>query len=354
MSQHQYFISRNYYNRTSAGNKAKTDNEDTMRRMGFNNIGLHRSFIDNKVAAFFLDLTGVVRLCLFTGRHDIIVLQYPLKKYFSFICHVAHLKGARVVALIHDLGSFRRRKLSVRHEIRRLSHADYVIASNEAMEQWLHDNGLQRPTGALGLFDYISPAVPQRKSYADGFSGPLKVVYAGSLNARKNSFFLQMPDVVRSYELVVYGNKDGLGTMPDSSHIIFHDFVPADDFIGHVDADFGLIWDGDSVDACTGDFGMYLQYNSPHKMSFYLRAGLPVIIWRKAALAPLVRRAHIGLCVDSLRNLDDILGRVTPEEMDTMKRNALVVGRKLSEGRYLREAIATAFHTLQENEPTKG
>lgn len=82
MSQHHYFITRNYYNRTSAGNKAKTDNEDIMQRMGFENIGLHRSFIDNKVAAFFLDLMGVARLCLFTGRHDIILLQYPLKKYF--------------------------------------------------------------------------------------------------------------------------------------------------------------------------------------------------------------------------------------------------------------------------------
>lgn len=129
-----------------------------MQRMGFENIGFHRSFIDNKVAAFFLDLMGVVRLCLFTGRHDIILLQYPLKKYFSFICNVAHLKGSQVVALIHDLGSFRRRKLSVRHEINRLSHADYVIASNAAMEQWLHDNGLKRPTGALGLFDYAQHA----------------------------------------------------------------------------------------------------------------------------------------------------------------------------------------------------
>lgn len=349
MSQHHYFITRNYYNRTSAGNKAKTDNEDIMQRMGFENIGLHRSFIDNKVAAFFLDLMGVARLCLFTGRHDIILLQYPLKKYFSFICNVAHLKGSRVVALIHDLGSFRRRKLSVRHEISRLSHADYVIASNEAMEQWLHDNGLKRPTGALGLFDYLSPNMPQQRSYADGIHGPLKVVYAGSLNSRKNSFFLQMPVIVKSYSLVVYGNKDGLGQLEDSPHISFHGFAPADEFIAHVDADFGLIWDGDSVDGCTGNFGAYLQYNSPHKMSFYLRAGLPVIIWSKAALAPLVRQHHIGICIDSLRDLDDILRRITPEEMTTMRTNALAVARRLSEGCHLQEAVTKALQTLEKD-----
>ena len=49
------FLTRNYYNRDSAGNKAKTDNEDTLVLMGARNLGLDRTFYDSKITSFFLD-----------------------------------------------------------------------------------------------------------------------------------------------------------------------------------------------------------------------------------------------------------------------------------------------------------
>lgn len=49
------YISRNYYNLTSAGNKAKTDNEDTLAEMGAINLGLPRTIKNSKILAFFLD-----------------------------------------------------------------------------------------------------------------------------------------------------------------------------------------------------------------------------------------------------------------------------------------------------------
>lgn len=45
MEQHRLcYISRNYYNLTSAGNKAKTDNEDTLMEMGAVNLGFIARF----------------------------------------------------------------------------------------------------------------------------------------------------------------------------------------------------------------------------------------------------------------------------------------------------------------------
>ena len=125
------YISRNYYNLTSAGNKAKTDNEDTLVEMGAINLGLPRTIRNSKILAFFLDLIGVIRACILLQKDDVLFLQYPVKKYFSFLCHVTHLKGAKTVSLIHDLGSFRRKKLTIQKEINRLSNSDYIIASNE-------------------------------------------------------------------------------------------------------------------------------------------------------------------------------------------------------------------------------
>ena len=183
------YISRNYYNLTSAGNKAKTDNEDTLAEMGAINLGLPRTIRNSKILAFFLDLIGIIRACILLQKDDVLFLQYPVKKYFSFLCHIAHLKGARTVSLIHDLGSFRRKKLTIQKEINRLSNSDYIIASNEKMKGWLKEHGLQKPVGALGLFDYRSASkcseeVTEREQ--------VKVVYAGALSMKKNSFLIEL------------------------------------------------------------------------------------------------------------------------------------------------------------------
>lgn len=362
------YISRNYRNLNGAGNKAKTDNEDTLREMGAVNLGLARSFHKSKIATFLLDLAGIVRYLFAVRPGDVILLQYPVKKYFSFVCRVAGLRGARTIALIHDLGSFRRKKLTVAAEIRRLMHADYVIASNRVMQTWLADNGYTRPTGALGLFDYRSPALRGQTATVSGHPGQsptsllqsgtpapptyrqghARLVYAGALAMRKNAFILRLPDLTTSYRLHIYGDRAGLPSLRDCEGIVFHGFMPADDFISSVDADFGLVWDGDSLDSCTGNFGGYLRYNSPHKVSFYIRAGLPIIIWNKAAIADIIVKEGIGICIDSLNRLDETLKDITTEDYKAMHDRVMDMSKKLDCGQFLRNAIDTALSSLKD------
>lgn len=125
-----YYLSRNYRDTNSAGNKAKTDIEDIMADMGFRNAGSPRSFHHGSARAFLATLASVLKTPMNLRRGDILVIQYPLKKYFTLLCRMAHMRGAKVVTLIHDLGSFRRKALSPSHEISRLSNADYIIAHN--------------------------------------------------------------------------------------------------------------------------------------------------------------------------------------------------------------------------------
>ena len=115
--------------------------------------------------------------------------------------------------------------------------------------------------------------------------------------------------------------------------------MPAEDFIAGVEGDFGLVWDGDSTESCTGSFGEYLRWNSPHKVSFYLRAGLPIIIWREAAVASIIEQEGIGLCIDSLSELDTLLPTITPEQMETMRTNVRRISEKLAQGGFLRDAL---------------
>lgn len=290
----------------------------------------------NGAVVFFYDLAGIIKACLVMRKGDELLLQYPVKKYFSLLCHVAHRHGAHVTALIHDLGSFRRRKLTVRQEINRLSNADRVVASNAIMEQWLKDNGLTVATGALGLFDYRSPSTPAARKRGK----VCRIVYAGSLAPRKNSFFLKLPALVSGYELHIYGNGDAMPSLKDDPHFVFHGFTPADDFIAHNDGDFGLVWDGDSVDACTGSFGGYLRYNSPHKASFYLRSGLPVIAWNEAAIAPVIEREGVGFTIASLRDLPARLAQISDSDFQAMQANAMKMADCLNSGYFFRKAMA--------------
>lgn len=334
------YLSRCYRNLTSAGNKAKTDNETTMLEMGFVNVGLPQRVSENGIFIFLYDLVSVVKACCLMCRGDVLLLQYPVKKYFSFLCRMAHFHGAKVVAIIHDLGSFRRQKLTVRKEIKRLSNADCIIASNEAMEKWLQGNGLKVPVTALGLFDYRSSAKPSPSHAGEKLP---RVVYAGSLTPRKNAFFLSLPSVINGFQPHVYGDGDSMPSLKNDPRIVFHGFTPADEFIAHCDGDFGLVWDGDSLDSCTGSFGEYLRYNSPHKASFYLRAGLPVIVWRDAAIAPIIEREGIGITISSLRELAGRLSAITSDDMQAMRQRVAQVADKLSSGGFFREAIKEAY-----------
>lgn len=335
------YISRNYYNLTSAGNKAKTDNEDTLSEMGATNLGLQRTVNNSKILAFFLDLAGVLRACYLLKKGDVLFLQYPVKKYFSFLCHVARWKGARTISLIHDLGSFRRRKLTVEQEIARLSNCNNIIASNENMKQWLIQHGMKQPVGALGLFDYRSAFFNQSSNQKVTTNQNLlpQVVYAGALSMRKNSFLVELSKSLSNWNLTIVGNKDGLQGLEDNPHIEYKGFMPSEDFIRTIDADFGLVWDGDSLTTCSGNFGEYLRWNSPHKVSFYLRAGLPVIVWKEAAVAPLIEQAGAGIAINSLKELNDVFKSLTSKDFAQMKAKAQEMAKKLNEGYFLRKAL---------------
>ena len=145
-------------------------------------------------------------------------------------------------------------------------------------------------------------------------------------------------------------NLYGFGFNPaeakGTERIEYKGFVPSDELIATASGDFGLVWDGFSIEACTGSFGEYLQYNNPHKTSLYIRCELPVIIWNKAALAPFIRENNIGLCISSLTELNEKLSALTIEDYVTMKNNVKKISEKLADGHYVRTAIKSAITLL--------
>ena len=332
------YLSRNYKEIDSAGNKAKTDIERIMSEMEYTNVGLPQTRYTNTVLAFLATLAGVVKSAFSLRKGDTLVLQYPLKKYFAFVCRIARLRGARTITVIHDLGSFRRKKLTAAQEIKRLSHTDYIIAHNKKMKEWLIAHGCKIPIGELEIFDYLSDT----EAACHSANNPYEVIYAGGLSMRKNAFLYEAGQYAESFRLNLYGNGFEIEKAKGKERISCKGFVKSDNLIATAEGDFGLVWDGSSTDACTGNFGEYLKYNNPHKTSLYIRCNLPVIIWEEAALADFIKNNGIGICVKSMAELNDTLKNLPAEKYASMKKNVKIISDRLKQGYYIKKALSEA------------
>lgn len=338
------YLARDYKGTLSAGNKARTDIEAVMTSLGYRNLGIRQSVSNGGLKHFVRNLAGVIKECGTIRPGDIVVLQYPLKKYFSPVCHIAHARGAKVVALIHDLGSFRRKALTEDKEIRRLSNADLIIAHNATMRRWLERRGCTAKIIELGIFDFLNHSRPA-DNHEPGAN--YKVVYAGNLQRRKNSFLYSINP--QGWSMVLYGNGFVASEAAGSESIDYRGFVKPSDLIKDAGGDFGLVWDGDSTQECSGAYGEYLRVNNPHKTSLYIRCGLPVIIWKEAALAPFIEREGLGIAIGSLEELHDILPSITPDQYREMRRRVLAIGERLANGKYAGAALLRATALLAPN-----
>ncbi|MDR0765585.1 MAG: galactofuranosyltransferase, partial [Odoribacteraceae bacterium] len=331
-----HYISKNYRAYTSAASKAKIDCEEILQKNGYVNIGLPRTIRANETYGFFRNLFSVLLAVVRARRGVPLVLQYPLKKYYPFLCRVARWRGCPVITIIHDLRSLRRKKMIVDREIRDLNRSPVLIAHNEKMKEWLHARGCRSRVVVLSIFDYLSDAEP----LPCPFRRPVEIVFAGTFSHKRSSFPAHLDPDASSFLLNMYGRPGDIDALSGRPVIRYKGVFDADVLISKIEGHFGLIWDGPEVTTCAGGHGEYLLYNNPHKTSLYLRCHLPVIIWSRSALAPFIREHRVGLLVDSLEELEQICATLSREEYLSMQQNTRIIAERLKNGAYLTEALA--------------
>ena len=322
-------------------NAAKRHVDEIAHREGFRDVAVKTG--KGKVATFFRKLFSMASLLVRIGKGDVLLIQYPFKKFYVIQCKIAHLKGAKSITLIHDLGTFRRGKLTAEQEINRLSHTDAIIVHNQRMNNWLTEHGCKLPLVNLDIFDYLSPNEPKTDHTA--VAQP-SIVFAGGISRRKSSFIYNLDSCLDGCCMNLYGSGLEQGADKEWKNIKYHGPIGSDEFIRTIDSDWGLVWDGDSVDGCSGVWGSYLKINNPHKTSFYLRAGLPVIVWKESAMAPFILENKLGIAVDSLRELPKVLTSITPVQYDEFKQAAMREKNLLNDGHYFKKAFEAALDRL--------
>lgn len=85
--------------------------------------------------------------------------------------------------------------------------------------------------------------------------------------------------------------------------------------------DWGLVWDGDSLETCTGRFGNYMRMVFPYKASLYLASNRPLIVWKECAIADFVLDNHLGVVVNNLHELYEAIASVSEEEKMLIRKN---------------------------------
>ena len=118
-------------------------------------------------------------------------------------------------------------------------------------------------------------------------------------------------------------NLYGVGIDKDiNNKIKYLNKYSPDELPNKIVGDLGLIWDGnyDESDENEG-FKNYTKYNNPHKLSCYIAAGLPVIVWEQSAVADFVNKYNIGY---TIKNLYDI-NKINLTDYTTKKKISIVL-----------------------------
>ncbi len=272
-------------------------------------------------------------------RNDILFVQSSFK-ILRKIDMIKKFIGFRTIYLVHDLDALRDSYTSdskVSAMIQELEKQDIVILHNDKMIEELHSRGCKTQMINLGIFDYYLESVPPitypKKSRMD-------LCFAGNLSPKKTGFLYALDQQTNSFNVNVYGKKE-----EEFQKISYKGCYKPEELPEKLEGDFGLIWEGNQF-TYNEDEHPYIMFNNPHKASLYIVAGLPIIVWEKAAIADLVIERGIGITISDVVDIEEKLSQISSDDYLNMKRNLEIFRKTLIAGEHVHKAIRSAEEIL--------
>lgn len=251
---------------------------------------------------------------------------------------VKQLKKNKVktILIIHDIDSLRfevPKYKNLSHEIKLLNKFDVVISPNSSMTTMLKKNGLMVVTEEIQIFDYLTNVEKkERVSYSKTVS------FMGNLN---KSLFINKLKFIKGLDIKLFG------PLSDSKSLSnYIGSFESDELIRKINSGFGLVWDGPSIskiDEKNVSTGSYLKFNNPYKLSFYVTIGIPILIWKDAAEAGFVEREGIGILIDSLEDIPELLDDLSVQKYEKMLTNVNKIRERLNSGFYTSTVVQNAL-----------
>ena len=330
----------------NAGNKARNDVEVILNKLGYSplKVLVKDWYQMNVLNAQIHKYRAHSKAFKFLNKNDEIVIQFPLLHHTLFLSNLLRKlnnKGVKVYFLIHDLETLRfvnDKTLPFRMKLRmKLTESDTfrnvtgIIAHNPIMKSVLVDKGVaEDKIVSLGIFDYLIPNFQEKT----GFTKNQPIIVAGNLAQEKAGYLYSLP-AEPAYNLYGVGFDESRAL---ENEAYFGSFLP-DDLPAALKGGFGLVWDGDSAETCSGVFGEYLRYNNSHKASLYLASGFPLVVWKQSALSHFVLENGCGIAVDSLHDLKATIDNLSDTDYQDLLENTKRVGKGIRDGHYLLTAL---------------
>lgn len=250
-------------------------------------------------------------------------LQYPLYTYRDKPWLLSFLMGRHkgpMTVLVHDIPGYRGGGAIDPELLMLLKRRPRVIAHTPAMAARIEaDAGL--PSGSvevLNIFDYLTDDTAEAPT-PEGRT----VIFAGNL---KECGFLRRLDEIKGLEFNIYGLRSD-HVRESAACRYCGKFSPEE--VSKIKGDWGLVWHGPDLETSAGNIGEYLRIIASHKISLYLAANKPVILWDESSVARFILDNHLGIAVKSLKDIPAALDALSAEELELIKASVVKFSKKL-------------------------
>lgn len=175
----------------------------------------------------------------------------PLFTYNSKIINIASkLPTITIIGFVHDLESLRVKNISESNEYKRFNDFDGLIVLTNQMKQWFIKRGYKGRIVTIDMWDYLM------KEFSVHDKEFNTIAFAGNLN--KSAFIDKLKNLNTSFSL--YGKCDEKRKEQIvAKNVRYRGMFLPDELPYKINDGWGLVWDGDSIECCSGDYGEYLS-----------------------------------------------------------------------------------------------
>ena len=324
----KYIVSEKYPVTLKTAGALTIDNEFFLNSIGFTTIQLG-VFSKKTIFAKLIRAARVVKYAIGCPVNSIVVFHFPLRTTaFTVLQKLLKWKGCTTVAIIVDIDGWRDDDAALlQTEIKALSNFNYIIAHNKAMCFRLQQHINKLPILSIELFDYAAIGRPSTHQ----FSNTICI----AANFKKATFVNKLISIDQ-LQFNVYGSQIDTNFLKLQHNVNVKGSFNHIDLVEQLEGSFGLVWDGDCIDICSA----YYQINNPHKLSLYIAAGMPIIVWSKSPFAEIVLQQGLGFAVHSLYDIPTKLQAITTNQYKDMLGNIENYRLKVINGYYLKNVIS--------------
>lgn len=329
MKKYAVDINFNWKGCYDAGPKARVDVSRTLKKLGYRILCInHKKFKSKKLFSINRKLQFFWLYLKHLRNAECVVFQYP-GPISIWLLEKLRKNRTKIIILIHDLENIREEKEEFTEKAV-LDFANEIISHTPRMTECLKQNGISCDIQNIYLFDYY---VENAEIYHEDNRN--SIVFCGNL---AKSPFIQALDEQR-WKLKTYLYGKGYDAHRSNPYIEYMGAFHSDN-VSNIKGAWGLVWDGDSIENCnTSKTGRYLKYNSSHKVSLYIVAEKPLIVWKESALAEFVEENRIGISISSLLEIETVIRSVTKDDYENCIDNIKMLKAKLVNGKILSQAI---------------